>query len=244
MFSFCRSACTHFTQTFGRFLPTILLIALAILAGATDVLGSYVREFVSKSFSDYAASFMPYIVNILLAAILVNVSWLLFPLARCTFEAMIDRSTMSDRGKYMFKRVFRAAWWGILILVIMCFFASEFMGKLVVGFSVLGAALTLSMQGAANDCISGVQMQMSNRLQVGDEVEVMGLNITGKVLDVGWTIIKIETADGIVTIPNRKAWEQPIKCKKAAAPKRLILMPPGVEYPSTLTTTDAKDDKK
>lgn len=238
MFGFCVKACNKIPQTLRRFIPTIVLIVLAVLAGGTDVLGTYVREAVSKSFSDYAASLMPYIVNFLLGAILVNVAWLTFPWARCALENVLEQSTMSARAKAMLLRLFRVGWWGLLILIVVSFFASEFMGKFVVGISLLGAALTLAMQGAANDCISGLQMQMSNRLQVGDEIEIMGLNVTGKVLEVGWTTIKVETTDGIVTVPNRKIWEQPIKCKKPVVPKSLIILPPG--FSRNDSTSDSK----
>ncbi len=215
--------------TVRRLLPTIVLLVLAVLAGATDTFSTTVHELFSKSLRERAAEFMPSVINILIVAILANIAWLLYhPLCNALARVLND-SGASDRGKQFALKVIKLAYWAVIGFVILSGFASELMGKFLLGFSVLGAALTLAMQGAANDFISGVQMQFTKRVRSGDNVQILGLDVAGKVVDVGYTSTLIEAADGIISVPNRLVWERAIKVKPPAPAKHLIIVPPGIE---------------
>lgn len=217
--------------TLRRLLPTIVLIILAVLAGATDVFSTTVHEIFSKSLKERAIGLMPYAVNLLIILILANIAWLLYhPLMRA-LERVLNNSGASERGKQFAVKVLKLVYWATITLVILTFFASELMGKVVLGVGVFGAALTLAMQGAANDFISGVQMQFTKRVRSGDTIQIVGMDVTGKVLDVGYTSTVVEAADCLISVPNRQVWDHAIKVKKPEPEQHHILMPPGIKYP-------------
>lgn len=211
-----------------KLMPTIVLLVIATVAGATDVFSANVQNFVQNTLKQWLHDLRPLGVNILIAVIIVNLAWFFADPFKRVAEKSFDRSGASGRGKSLGMKVVVLVYWGLLIGVLLTMFASEFMGKMVLGFSVLGAALTLAMQGAANDFICGVLMQFSCRVRDGDNVKIIGLDVEGKVLDVGYLSTTVDSSDGTLTVPNRKIWESVIKVKKAP-PSKLIL-PEGVKW--------------
>ncbi len=207
-----------------KLLPTILLLTVAIVAGGTDVFSSQVQEFVSTTFKKRGAELMPMVWDLIIAGVILNLAWLLYePLKKVALKAF-DRTSVSPRGKQLGMKVVQLGFWGIATFLVLSMFASEFMGKFVLGFTLLGAALTLALQGAANDFICGVLMQSTQRVQPGDNIKVIGLEVEGKVKDVGYFTTVVEGEDGVLSVPNRKIWESALKVKKPA-PSKLILPP-------------------
>lgn len=214
-----------------KLMPIIILGGLAFVAGATDILGANVQEIVSKSFKETAQAFLPYIAKFLLVAVAFYCAWLLYSPIMSGFEKVLEKSSASARGKDFAVKAVRLFYWLVVLLIIVTWFASELMGKFVLGFSVFGAALTLSLQGAANDFICGVMMQFSQRVRNGDEIQTIGLDVKGKVTDVGFLSTTVEGPEGTIIVPNREVWGRATKIVKAAPKPRMIIMPPGVKYP-------------
>lgn len=208
-----------------KLLPAIALIAVAIVAGSTDLFSAQVQQFTLAALKERAAAFMPIVLDLVVAGVVLNIAWLLSGYVNKIAEKALERSGASDRGKQLGIKVVQMLFWGIAIFIVLSMFASELMGKFVLGFSVLGAALTLAMQGAANDFICGVLMQFTQRVRDGDEIKVIGLaEVEGKVRDVGYLSTVVESADGVLSVPNRKIWESALKVKKnVPAPSKLIL---------------------
>ncbi len=207
-----------------KLLPTILLLTVAIVAGGTDVFSSQVQEFVSTTFQKRGAELMPVVLDLVIGGVILNLAWLLYgPMKKVALQA-IERSGASDRGKQVGMKIVQLAFWGVAIFLVLSMFASQLMGKFVVGFSLLGAALTLAMQGAANDFICGVLMQFTQRVRVDDNIKVIGLEVEGKVKDVGYLTTSVESEDGVLSVPNRKIWESALKVKKCASSK--LILPP------------------
>jgi len=205
-----------------KLMPTIILLTLAALAGGTDVFSSTVHDFVQNTLKQRLTDFMPTAVNLLIAAICFNLAWLAHEPLKRVAEKAFERSGASERGKTLGMKVIVLVFWVVVIFTVLSMFASEFMGKFVVGFGAMGAALTFAMNGVANDFICGVLMQFTCRIREGDDIKLSGTDIEGKIGDIGYLSTSIKTSDGTTTVPNRKIWESPIKQKKAP-PSKLIL---------------------
>jgi small-conductance mechanosensitive channel len=208
-----------------KLMPTIVLLVLAIIAGATDVFSVNVQDFVQNTLKAKVMSWIPILVDLLIAGVVFNLAWLLHDPLKRMAEKAFERSHASDRGKQLGMKAVILVFWAVVIFFITSMFASELMGKFVLGFSVLGAALTLAMQGAANDFICGVLMQFSCRLREGDDIKTIGMDVEGKVRSVGYLSTTVESADGVISVPNRKIWESALKVKKA--PPSKIIIPSG-----------------
>lgn len=223
-----------------QLIPTFIMVGLVALAGGTHVFPKVVHDLVSTSLHHRVTDFMPYAINLLIGGILFNLAYVLFHPLSCGVTHFLGKTDATDRGKQLAARAFKLLYWAIIVLFVLSMFAQELMGKLVLGFSVLGAALTLAMQGAASDFIAGWMMQFSRRVRVGDEIKVLGSEgVEGKVLDVDYVQTVIETEDGTVTVPNRQMWEKAVKVKKPA-PSKLILPTDFVRTPVKETETPAK----
>ena len=83
------------------------------------------------------------------------------------------------------------------------------------------------MQGAANDFISGVLLHFSPKLKEGDDISLVGLEVKGKVLDIGYLSTRVEGPDGLLVVPNREVWSRAVKVGKPVKAPSPIILPPG-----------------
>lgn len=217
-----------FPGTLRKLVPTLFLIAVATLAGATDVFSAKVHELVGKLFFEYGQKLLPFSVNLLVGAIIINVAFVLYQPLREGLERALASQGSSERGKNLVLKTVQLLYWGGAILIALTIVAPDVLSKVFLGGSLLLAALTLALQGAANDFISGLMLQFGPKFKVGDEIDVIGMNVTGKVVDVGYVSTHIESADGRVVVPNREIWTKAVKVVKPQEPKSLIILPPGV----------------
>lgn len=208
-----------------KLMPSLTLLTVLVLVLGTDWFNSAVKNWVETTLKERATSLMPVAIDLLIAGVILNIAWLAHgPLSRMA-EKAFDRSGASERGKQLGLKVVTLVFWGFVVMTVLSMFASELMGKFVVGFSVLGAALTLAMQGAANDFICGVLMQFSQRVRCGDDIKVVGMEVDGKVKDIGYLSTTVDGADGVLTVPNRKIWESVLKVKKPQKKPSLLILP-------------------
>jgi len=95
------------------------------------------------------------------------------------------------------------------------------------GASIMSAAFALSLQGVASDLWCGIFIQVTRRYQVGDMVEVIGMEkVKGKIMDVGYVSTVVKVADGLVSVPNREMWAKPTKISQEEK-KSLLILPDG-----------------
>jgi small-conductance mechanosensitive channel len=201
------------------FLFTVVLLTVGALAGATDVFSEQVHTFTGKLLSERATAAAPELLNLLIAVVLFNIVFLCYSPMVKALRRLLNKTPGSERGKGLALKAFRLIYWGVAVAAIGSLFAQELMSKLVLGVSVFGAALTLSMQGVANDFICGVMMQFTRRLNDGDGVEVIGIEgASGKVIDVGYLETVIEAGERRISIPNRKIWENALVHTKSVSP--------------------------
>lgn len=210
-----------------KLLPTIILMTIGILAGATDVFSAHVHRLVSTTLNERAKALMPMAVNFLIIAILFNIAYLLYGPAVATAERVLRQSGASDRGKTFALRAAKLLYWLLTTFTIVSIFAPELMGKLFLSFSVLGAAITLALQESAKNFICGLLMQFTRRVQPGENLKAMGgSDVEGKIVDIGYLFTVVEGENGTMTVPNTHIWDRSLLQKKEQSK---ILLPPGVD---------------
>ncbi len=76
-------------------------------------------------------------------------------------------------------------------------------GTLLAGAGVIGLALSLGAQGFVSDVINGLNILITKQMDIGDEVDIEGMN--GIIEDINLTHIVIKDWDGTIHfIPNRE----------------------------------------
>jgi len=213
-----------------KLLPTIIMVGLAIVAGATDIFSSGVRDAVVKLFQEYASKLLPFAVSALIGGIILNVAYLLYQPLRDGLARAMSHSGASDRGKNLIMRGLQLFYWGAAILISLTIVAPDVLSKVFLGGSLLIAALTLALQGAANDFICGMLLQFSPRFKLGDDISIVGMDVKGKVKDIDYLSTEVQSADGMIRIPNREVWAKAVKVLDVQAQKSSIIMPSEEEF--------------
>lgn len=174
---------------------------------------------------------LPAVQNLLLGGLMLAIAWLVYNPIRNILNRALDSSGASQRGKVVVIRGAQLLYWGIAIFLSASVIAPEALSKMFIGVSLFGAALTLALQGMMNDFICGVLLSFSPRFKIGDEVQLVGMEVKGKVVDVGYLATIIETSDSTVTVPNRELWSRATKnMKPAPPPPSKIILPPGFDF--------------
>jgi small-conductance mechanosensitive channel len=208
MLSFLRSI----PQTLRKLLPTFILLALVYLAGGTDVFSARVRLMVTKIFQDYADKAAPILVNVLIAAIVAIILWLLYTPVLGMVQRVLQKAEVSTKGYTLAIQVLKLVYTMGAFFIVFTFFAPDLSGKFMLGFGVLGAAATLALKDITNDVFSGLMLQFSQKLNIGDEILLVGTeDVKGKIVELGWFSITLQTDDGRVVLPNREAGAKPLK---------------------------------
>ena len=176
-------------------------------------------------FKDLTDKLVPLGLNFLIGIFLFSVSYLLYHPVKNALVRTLETAGASDRGRTMVLRSTQLLYWGITIFVIASVVAPEFLGKLFLGISVFTAALALALKDIAGDLFSGTLLQVTRRFNVGDNIAMIGLDVKGQVLDIGYLSTQIKNAEGIQIVPNREMWGKSVKVLKPEASK--IILPPG-----------------
>lgn len=227
-----------FAHNYSKLLPMVVLLVLLFLAGGTDIFSQGVHIALREAIVDYFHKLMPFVIDLIIAAILVNVAWLFYKPSCTALEKMLERGHASERGRILSIKLFKFFYWAVAVFIVLSFTAAELLGRFVIGFGVFGAALTLSLQGAANDFICGLLIQMTRKLSEDDEIKLEGVDVAGKVVAVGYLSTNIDSDANYIRVPNREIWSRAVKIKKPA--KSSILLPPGVEYTCAASNGESK----
>jgi small-conductance mechanosensitive channel len=204
------------SQTLKKLIPTFVLITLAYLAGGTSVFDDRVHAIASKAFTDFGTQLLPSAIYLLFSLIVLNIAWAFYhPLKETTQKAMV-RAHASERAQLFGIKAMGLLYWVAAILIALIIVFPDVFSKLLLGASLLGAAITLALQGAANDFICGVLLQFTPKFKVEDEITIGGLaldgkDVTGKVTDISYLTTAIVTTSGIINVPNRELWSRAVK---------------------------------
>jgi small-conductance mechanosensitive channel len=217
---------------------TIAIICIAILAGGGQWLPDVVEKMQIVQLKSLSVKLVPAAVNLLMGAFLFCVSYLLYKPAKNAVTRTLDHAGAHDRGKVMVIRSMQLVYWGFTVFVIASLVAPDLLGKLFLGISVFTAALALALKDIAGDMFSGTLLQITRRFNVGDNVAMIGLDVKGKVLDIGYLSTQIKNEEGIQIVPNRSMWGNSVKILK---PVSMIIMPPGYEPPKPVAEAETDD---
>lgn len=213
-------------NNYRKLLPMTTVLVVALIAAYTDLFGMGVKEAVQGLLTDLWATAKPMAKNLLIGLFLVNIAWLLYSPLCGAFEKVLCRSGCSPRARDLSVKLFKFLYWGLTLFLLFTFAAADVIGKFVVGFGVFGAALTLSLQGVANDFLCGLMIQFSRKINEADNISLDD-KIQGKVLSVGYLSTVIDGEGAVIHVPNREIWARAVKVLKPAPKKSLLWLPPG-----------------
>ena len=115
-------------------------------------------------------------------------------------ERMLGRSSLGKAAHGLIKTVIRIVLYGLLALIAASRLGIDVTGVVALA-SVLTLAVSLSVQNALTNLISGFTLLYTKPFRDGDFVEIAGQN--GTVKEIGLTYTKLNTADNkCVFIPN------------------------------------------
>lgn len=215
-------------RNYRKLIPTAVLLALAFVAGGTDFFSKGVHDALQAALSEYAQKLMPFAIDLIVACFTINLAWLFYKPVCSGFEKVLERSGASPRAIDLSLKLLKFFYWGIAVILVFSLTAAEILGRFVIGFGVFGAALTLAMQGAANDFICGLLIQFTRKVVEKDSVKIEGLDVQGVVASVGYLSTVLNGEGARIHVPNREIWSRAIKVIK---PKSPILLPAGLDYP-------------
>lgn len=205
-----------------KFLPLIILIGLAVLAGGTNVFSDALQNQVVEVFRKYLEQLVPMSANIFAGLLILSLMYVLYDPLTVGVDRALAATGASNRGKVFVARSLRLAYWVGAVLIGVSFIAPGFFSKIALGIGLLGAALTLALQGLANDLIAGVMLSFSPKVQVGDDIELVGLSVKGKVSDIGYVMTVIQGSGERFSVPNREIWSRAVR---TSLPKSSIIRP-------------------
>lgn len=215
----------------GKLLPMLTVLTVALVAAYTNLFGHGVSETVHAVLMDVWETVKPMAKNLLIGLFLVNIAWLLYSPLCNAFEKVLCRSGCTPRTKDLSVKLFKFLFWALTLFLLFTFAAADVLGKFVVGFGVFGAALTLSLQGLANDFICGLMIQFSRKINEADNIS-LDEKTQGKVLSVGYLSTIIDGDGAVIHVPNREIWSRAVKVMKPAPKKSLLWLPPDYTDPN------------
>jgi small-conductance mechanosensitive channel len=221
---------------FRKAIPTLILLALAVAAGGTDVFSRQVHEVVGHEFKQRLTDLAPYMFNVLFAAIWINIGWLLYHKCCCGFDRLIHGAKIDEAAEKLGSKVFRLAYWVLVLLVAVAFFAPGLLAWMAGAATVVTAALSFNVGGLLNDYVAGLFLQ--RWLKDGEPCKVNEIAIAvGKVVSIGNLRTSIESeVDGPMTVRNSKLWD----CTLAKPKKNLIILPSDPPKDDSATAAAAK----
>jgi len=203
----------------------VAVVSFVILSTGGKWLPDVFQSMQIVQFKDLSEKLVPLGLNFLIGAFLFSVSYLLYHPIKNALVRTLQTAGASDRGKTMVLRTTQLFYWAITVFVIASLVAPDVLGKLFLGISVFTAALALALKDIAGDLFSGTLLQVTRRFNVGDNIAMIGLDVKGQVLDIGYLSTQIKNAEGIQIVPNREMWGKSVKVLKPEGSK--LILPPG-----------------
>lgn len=201
--------------SFRRFIPFLVLVSLAVVAGGTDVLSETIRSQVIDVFKDFILGVKPMLGSIYFGLVVLSLMYSLAYPIRLGIEKALNVTGADERGRLIVMRGVKLLYWLSAILIGVSFIAPNFLSNVFLGFGIFTAALTISLKGLITDLLSGLMLSFSPKFKIGDYIEIVGLPVKGVVKDVGYVLTVIEVddteEDDQITVPNRELWNRAVK---------------------------------
>jgi branched-chain amino acid transport system substrate-binding protein len=125
------------------------------------------------------------------------------------------RGPLTRDGQQAFPKLLVAVVRALLYLVVILLVLQFVYDKSITALATLSGAfaliLGLSAQTTLGEMFAGIAIALSRPFAVGDWVKVGNLD-EGRVIDMTWRLVRIETRDrNVINVPNRVAADAPIK---------------------------------
>jgi len=104
---------------------------------------------------------------------------------------------------------------------------------------VFALVIGLSAQSTLGEMFAGIAIALSRPLRIGDWVKIGNLD-EGKVIDMTWRMVRIETKDRVVlNVPNRSVADQPVR--NFSHPNRAVRISEAIYFPQSDDPTLIQD---
>lgn len=147
------------------------------------------------------------------------------------FRQLLSRSRLSENLRFFLEKALRFTLYFILVLIVADSLGIPVTSLLAV-FSLLGLALSLSLQSLLGNLISGVVLLFTQPFAVGDYIEIHGVAGTVKQVDLFHT--QLNSIDNKrVSIPNSDALSSTITNYSAESARRVdVAFPASYDSPA------------
>jgi small-conductance mechanosensitive channel len=192
---------THVERVRRRTRPWKSIIAL-VLAIASAVICTWARR---KSHSLLSLSDQTYEIVAACAAVafLIFGSMATYGLARQAGQLLEPRVGTAFSGIVRYAMLIVGAF-TTLLLTLVLFGVS--VRELVLGGALTTVFVSIAAQQALGNVFAGLVLMLARPFKVGDAIRLragaLGGTLDGRVTDIGITYVRVDTADGVISIPN------------------------------------------
>lgn len=178
--------------------------------------------------------------DILSAALLAAVCLAAAKLLLRFFRKLLERSRLSENLRFFFEKALRFTLYFITVLIVADSLGIPVTSLLAV-FSLLGLALSLSLQNLLGNLISGVVLLFTRPFAVGDYIEIQSMAGTVKQVDLFQT--QLNSIDNKrIYIPNSDVLSSTITNYSAESARRVdVAFPVSFDTPAAMAEAAIRD---
>ena len=203
------------------------------VTGAFGVQLNEGREVASQVMTWVTEKGLDFAVNLLAAALILVVGWLVIKL----IDALVRRALMRGKAKQTLFINFACSvvtkvCWAVLLIMIAGRLGVN-VAPLIAGLGATGFIIGFACQESLGNLASGMMIAINEPFKVGDVVDAAGH--TGCILEVNMMATVMKTADGKrIVIPNKSVWGGPIVNYNTLGLRRVDLQV-GIDYGEDVT---------
>ena len=190
-------------------LPILLLVALAVLTGAGDVLKAAANVTVWQTIKTAIIGLEPFARHVLIAGIIAYLAYWRFPFAKTRVstwsQKVVSHSSVTPRVTEVTQSAFPLIYWVVTaVLVAYALDSSVFIytGAVLVGIGYL-------FKSELNHLAAGIIIQLIAKVKIGDHISFDSTE--GTLLEIGPLYSRIQTAEGELRINNYDLWDKCIR---------------------------------
>ncbi len=191
------------------------------------------REFVDIALRWLAENGISFVVNVLVALLLLAIGMVVIRVLTRTTQKALGRSGRVNAllQNFLCSVVNKTAW--VLLLMIVIQRLGVNIAPLIAGLGVTGFILGFAFQESLGNLAAGMMIAINQPFQIGDYVTVG--TISGTVRELNMMAATLFTADNIkVMVPNKVIWGSPIT-NYTATDKRRIEIAVNIAYGADIT---------
>ena len=191
------------------------------------------REVASQVMTWVTEKGLDFAVNLLAAALILVVGWLVIKL----IDALVRRALMRGKAKQTLFINFACSvvtkvCWAVLLIMVAGRLGVN-VAPLIAGLGATGFIIGFACQESLGNLASGMMIAINEPFKVGDVVDAAGH--TGSILEVNMMATVMKTADGKrIVIPNKSVWGGPIVNYNTLGLRRVDLQV-GIDYGEDVT---------